>query len=75
MPPSEFEHEEKGEALYAMELALSLEKLTNEKLLNLHSVADRNNEPQMADFIESEFLTEQGSIEALIFFLLDSLVA
>ncbi|GAV73603.1 Ferritin domain-containing protein, partial [Cephalotus follicularis] len=33
MPPSEFEHEEKGDALYAMELALSLEKLTNEKLL------------------------------------------
>nr|GMD81352.1 ferritin-3, chloroplastic [Ipomoea batatas] len=29
---------EKGDALYAMELALSLEKLTNEKLLNLHAV-------------------------------------
>ncbi|XP_021908809.1 ferritin-3, chloroplastic-like [Carica papaya] len=63
MPPSEFEHEEKGDALYAMELALSLEKLTNEKLLNLHRVADGNNDPQMADFIESEFLTEQ--VEAI----------
>ncbi|KAJ7950035.1 Ferritin [Quillaja saponaria] len=62
-PPSEFEHVEKGDALYAMELALSLEKLTNEKLLNLHSVADRNNDPQLQDFIESEFLTEQ--VEAI----------
>ncbi|KAJ7961176.1 Ferritin [Quillaja saponaria] len=62
-PLSEFEHAEKGDALYAMELALSLEKLTNEKLLSLHSVADSNNDPQLADFIESEFLTEQ--VEAI----------
>nr|CAA65771.1 ferritin [Medicago sativa] len=58
-PPSEFDHAEKGDALYAMELALSLEKLVNEKLLNVHSVADRNNDPQLANFIESEFLVEQ----------------
>lgn len=62
-PISEFEHGEKGDALYAMELALSLEKLTNEKLLNLHSVATENNDPQLADFVESEFLGEQ--IEAI----------
>ncbi|KAK1577936.1 hypothetical protein Q3G72_026120 [Acer saccharum] len=43
-----------------MELTLSLEKLVNEKLLNLHSVADRHNDPQMTDFIESEFLTKQA---------------
>ncbi|CAL9754396.1 unnamed protein product [Musa acuminata subsp. burmannicoides] len=59
-PPSEFDHPEKGDALYAMELALCLEKLTNEKLLNLHSVADRCNDAQLTDFIESEFLEEQG---------------
>ncbi|GFP92757.1 ferritin-1 chloroplastic [Phtheirospermum japonicum] len=69
IPPSEFDHVEKGDALYAlttlylfdsaMELTLALEKLTNEKLLNLHSVADKNNDPQLADFIESEFLEEQ----------------
>ncbi|KAK6923693.1 Ferritin/DPS protein domain [Dillenia turbinata] len=59
MPTSEFEHIEKGDALYAMEVALSLEKLTNEKLLTLHNVAERNNDPQMAEFIETEFLTEQ----------------
>ncbi|PNX83918.1 ferritin-1, partial [Trifolium pratense] len=61
--PSEFEHVEKGDALHAMELALSLEKLTNEKLLNVHSVADRNNDPEMTHFIESEFLAEQ--VEAI----------
>lgn len=63
MPPSEFDHVEKGDALHAMELALSLEKLTNEKLLKLHSVADSNNDPQLADFVESEFLGEQ--VEAI----------
>ncbi|KAH9615150.1 hypothetical protein KSS87_006640, partial [Heliosperma pusillum] len=59
MPPSDFEHAEKGDALYAMELALSLEKLVNEKLLNLHRVAEKNNDPQLQEFIEGEFLAEQ----------------
>ncbi|KAK4483805.1 hypothetical protein RD792_011011 [Penstemon davidsonii] len=63
MPPSECDHAEKGDALYAMELALSLEKLTNEKLLKLHSVADKNNDPQLTDFVETEFLEEQ--VEAI----------
>ncbi|XP_059656283.1 ferritin-3, chloroplastic-like isoform X2 [Cornus florida] len=63
MPVSDFDHIEKGDALYAMELVLSLEKLTNEKLLNLHKIADQNNDVQLVDFIESEFLVEQ-----LIFF-------
>ncbi|CAI0443819.1 unnamed protein product [Linum tenue] len=59
MPLSEFDHAEKGDALYAMELALSLEKLTNEKLLNLHSVAESSNDVQLTDFVEGEFLAEQ----------------
>ncbi|TMX02768.1 hypothetical protein EJD97_019940 [Solanum chilense] len=63
MPLTEFDHVEKGDALYAMELALSLEKLTNEKLLNVHAVASRNNDVQLADFVESEFLGEQ--VEAI----------
>ncbi|KAI3993525.1 hypothetical protein MKX01_002538 [Papaver californicum] len=62
-PLSEFEHFEKGDALYAMELALSLEKLVNEKLLHLHSVANQNNDVQLMDFVEFEFLTEQ--VEAI----------
>ncbi|XP_057512185.1 ferritin-4, chloroplastic-like [Actinidia eriantha] len=63
MPVSDFEHIEKGDALYAMELTLSLEKLTNEKLLNLHKVATQNNDVQLVDFVESEFLVEQ--VEAI----------
>ncbi|XP_015076177.1 ferritin-2, chloroplastic [Solanum pennellii] len=63
MPLSEFDHADKGDALYAMELALSLEKLTNEKLLNLHAVATRNNDVQLADFVENEYLQEQ--VEAI----------
>lgn len=59
MPHSEFDHVQKGDALYAMELALSLEKLTNEKLLKLNAVAKRTNDVQLADFIEREFLAEQ----------------
>jgi ferritin heavy chain len=59
MPLSDYVHVEKGDALYAMELALSLEKLTNEKLLNLHNVASENNDPHMVHLIESEFLSEQ----------------
>ncbi|XP_028182589.1 ferritin-3, chloroplastic-like [Glycine soja] len=34
-------------------------KLTNEKLLNLHRVDSKNNDVQLADFIESKFLGEQ----------------
>nr|BAK09173.1 ferritin [Tamarix androssowii] len=59
MPLSEFDHMEKGDALYAMELALSLEKLTNEKLLNLHHVAEENHDVQLQEFIEGEYLSEQ----------------
>ncbi|XP_019178525.1 PREDICTED: ferritin-3, chloroplastic-like [Ipomoea nil] len=63
MPDSDFDHQEKGDALYAMELALSLEKLTNEKLLNLHKVADEHNDAQLTDFVEEEFLA--GQVESI----------
>ncbi|KAI3705013.1 hypothetical protein L1987_75243 [Smallanthus sonchifolius] len=67
MPLSEFDHLEKGDAIYgkfcAMELALSLEKLTNEKLLHVHAVANKNNDVQLADFVEKNFLGEQ--VEAI----------
>ncbi|QCD95642.1 ferritin heavy chain [Vigna unguiculata] len=51
------------DSLYIRELALSLEKLTNEKLLNLHTVEPKNNDVQLTDFIESEFLGEH--VEAI----------
>ncbi|KAG0630140.1 hypothetical protein M758_1G156900 [Ceratodon purpureus] len=62
-PVMEFDHTEKGDALYSMELALALEKLVNEKLLSLHQVAVDNNDPEMCDFIEGEYLNEQ--VEAI----------
>ncbi|XP_020587424.1 ferritin-3, chloroplastic-like [Phalaenopsis equestris] len=49
--------------LALMELALSLERLVNEKLLYLHSVAARCNDPNTTQFIEDEFLEEQ--VEAI----------
>ncbi|KAK7259518.1 hypothetical protein RIF29_25127 [Crotalaria pallida] len=42
-----------------MELALSSEKLTNEKLLNLHSVASKNGDVHLADLLDRNFLGEQ----------------
>ena len=36
---TEFDDEEKGDALYAMELTLAMENLVNEKLLHLHKVS------------------------------------
>jgi ferritin heavy chain len=53
MPNLEFGNTEKGDALYAMELALSLEKLNNEKLLALHKVRRENN--QRASYIVLAF--------------------
>lgn len=59
MPDMEFGSTEQGDAQYAMELALSLEKLNNEKLLALHKVAEECDDPQMTDYIEGTFLEDQ----------------
>lgn len=48
-----------GDALYAMELALSLEKLNFQKLRELHDVAAAANDAQMCDFIEGSLLNPQ----------------
>lgn len=36
-----------------------MEKEVNASLLNLHTIAERNNDPQLQDFLETEYLTEQ----------------
>jgi len=59
-PESEYGHPEKGDALHAMEIGLSLEKLNFQKLRDLHEVADKSNDAQMADFVEG-MLAEQAS--------------
>jgi ferritin heavy chain len=45
--------------LIAVSSALQLEKTVNQSLLDLHSLASSHNDPQLCDFLESEFLTEQ----------------
>ena len=58
-PQSEYDHPEKGCALYALELSLSLEKLNNDKLCELHRVADDAGDAHMCDFLEGEMLAPQ----------------
>ncbi|CAL8471238.1 g10780 [Coccomyxa elongata] len=58
-PPSDYNHEEKGDALYAMELALALEKLNFKMLFQLHEVAEKHNDANFTDFVE-EMLSEQA---------------
>lgn len=42
-----------------LETALKYEKEVNQSLLNLHKIAEENEDPALEDFIESEFLEEQ----------------
>lgn len=58
-PEMEFDHPEKGDALYAFELALSLEKLNFQKLRNLHDIAEKHGDSQMCDFVEGSLLADQ----------------
>ncbi|KAF9435641.1 hypothetical protein BGZ76_005844 [Entomortierella beljakovae] len=43
----------------AIEATLQLEKDVNKSLLNLHKVSDENSDPQLSDFIASDYLPEQ----------------
>lgn len=43
----------------AMMEALKLEKKVNEDLLQLHTLASTHNDPNLLDFLETEFLQEQ----------------
>jgi ferritin heavy chain len=63
-PPSDYNHEEKGDALYAMELALALEKLNFQMLFELHDTAEKHNDPQFSDFVE-DMLAEQVTTDML----------
>lgn len=49
----------KSDLQSALEFALAVEKFTYQKLIELHNVADECGDPQMCDFIESNFLQEQ----------------
>ena len=51
-----FANDVKGDALYMMELVLSLEKLNFHKLRLLHDIACKHDDAEMADFIGGHFL-------------------
>lgn len=58
--PFQVSAEERNTDIYsAFVFALDLEKTINEHLLELHKVADENNDAQFADYLEGEFLKEQ----------------
>jgi ferritin heavy chain len=46
-PQTEYAHADKGDALYAMEISLALERLNYEKLLALYDVADQQCDAQV----------------------------
>jgi ferritin heavy chain len=57
-PPTEW-----PSPLAALEAALGLEKIVNDKLLKLHKTAGEAEDPHLADFLEEHFLEEQ--VEAI----------
>ena len=60
MPPRvEYDHPEKGDALYAFEVSLSLEKLNNDWLVALHRIAEDAEDTALQDFIEGKLLEDQ----------------
>lgn len=46
-------------ALNILETTLQMEKEVNQSLLNLHKIAQEQNDPALEDFIESHYLQEQ----------------
>lgn len=53
------ERDDWGTGLEALNKALELEKNVNQSLLDMHAIASKLGDPQMCDFIETHYLTEQ----------------
>lgn len=51
--------QEWSSGLAAFQATLALEKSVNQSLLDLHALATQNNDSHLADFLESNYLTEQ----------------
>ncbi|XP_078093406.1 ferritin heavy chain B-like [Mustelus asterias] len=60
------DRDEWGNGLEAMEEALQLEKEVNQCLLDLHKLASEHGDPNLCEFLESNYLNEQ--IEAIKMF-------
>lgn len=48
----DFSNEEQGDALFAMSMALALEKLNFQKISGLSEVAEKHGDAQMSDFLD-----------------------
>ena len=59
IPKPEVELKESQNVWDAFEYALLIEKIVNKQLLELHKIADNNNDPQCQDFLEGTLLNEQ----------------
>jgi len=59
LPVAEPERTSWSSALDAMKHALTMEMQVNNALLKLHAISDEASDPQLCDFIESTYLTEQ----------------
>lgn len=58
-PITEPPHQDWKSALNILEVTLQMEKDVNQSLLNLHRIAEENDDPALEDFLESEYLAEQ----------------
>jgi len=61
MPDSDYNNEDKGDALYAMLTALALVKMNMEKMRELHGECEECDDHQTSDFIE-EMMEEQARV-------------
>lgn len=59
LPVPELLIDEEDNIIQSFKMALQLERSVNEKLIELHEVASRNNDPQFSDYLEGTFLKEQ----------------
>ena len=57
--PAQVNLEKPNDIIDAFKIALKMEKDINQHLLDLHKVAERENDPQFCDYLEGEFLKEQ----------------
>ncbi len=52
-------HDDWKSAMNILETTLQMEKEVNQSLLNLHRIAEEQDDPALQDFIECEYLAEQ----------------
>ena len=63
LPVPEMQLEKETDVKRSFELALELEESVNKKLIELHKVAEAEDDAQFADYLEGQFLEEQ--VEAI----------